>query len=70
MASTGISGAADQYGRVLGALSLGEAGYLDIALPLPVADSSPYARLHTVEFFAFLILVLAAGWLRYRYPRN
>ena len=69
-ASTGISGAADQYGRVLGALSLGEAGYLDIALPLPVADSSPYARLHTVEFFAFLILVLAAGWLRYRYPRN
>lgn len=65
-ASTGISGAADAYGRVLAELPLGMVGYVDIQLPLRDGPSTLYARLHDGAFFALLIIVLMGVWLRWR----
>jgi apolipoprotein N-acyltransferase len=43
-AYTGISGAVDPYGRVVGIIPLDEVGFLDIRLPDALADAPPYAR--------------------------
>lgn len=43
VANTGISAMIDPRGRILGQLALGEAGYLDLALPHP-APATLYAR--------------------------
>ncbi len=43
-ANTGISGVIDAHGRVTAQLDLGARGVLDAALPLPLAELTPYAR--------------------------
>jgi apolipoprotein N-acyltransferase len=43
-ANTGISGAIDPYGRVLSQTRLGETAVLDVDLPQPLANLTPYAR--------------------------
>jgi apolipoprotein N-acyltransferase len=42
-ANTGVSAAIDAHGRVLGAVPLGQAGRLDVALPRALPPT-PYAR--------------------------
>jgi apolipoprotein N-acyltransferase len=43
-ANTGISGVIDPFGRVLSQTRLGEAAVLDVDLPQPLAELTPYAR--------------------------
>jgi len=43
-ANTGISGVVDPYGRVLAQTRLGETAVLDVDLPQPLQDLTPYAR--------------------------
>ena len=44
VANTGISGAIDAHGRVLAQTPLGEPDVVDVALPQPLPDLTPYAR--------------------------
>ncbi len=54
-ANTGISGVIDPAGQVLGALPLGQAGYLDLPLPRP-APPTPYARMGDGPVFLLLLM--------------
>ncbi|RYH10530.1 apolipoprotein N-acyltransferase [Tropicimonas sp. IMCC6043] len=58
-ANTGISAAIDPYGRVTGALPLGEAGKLDARLPAALA-ATPYVRFGDVPVLALLAAAAAA----------
>lgn len=55
-AYTGISGAFDPHGRVLGTIPLNERGVLDLKLPMPLTDLTFYARWGDRTFFALLVL--------------
>ena len=55
VANTGISAAFDGAGRQLGMIGLGEAGFVDIAVPTPLA-TPPYSRWREIP----LLLMLAA----------
>ena len=54
-ANTGISAVIDPRGRVLDALALNTAGYLDVALPAPAAPT-PYARTGDAPYALLLLL--------------
>ncbi len=56
--NTGITGAVDPYGRVLGELPLAAQGILDVSLPQALAAEPFYARFGD-SVFAVLILVTA-----------
>jgi len=62
VANTGISAAFDGFGRSLGKIPLGAAGYLDIKVP-PVLTATAFAQFGNLVFFAFClgVLVIAAG---------
>lgn len=65
VANTGISGAIDAYGRVLGRTALGEPGVIDVSLPQPLPDLTPYARWGDAATAVLLaIFALAAVGLR------
>ena len=59
-ANTGISAAIDARGRIAAELPLGEAGYLDVALPAALPPT-PYSR--TGDLPAAALLLLAFGGL-------
>lgn len=65
-ANTGVSAVIDGAGRVLDRLPLGEAGYLDTALPPPLRVT-PYSRTGDLPALGlFLVLALAAFWRVWR----
>lgn len=61
VANTGISALIAADGTILGALPLGQAGYLDVALP-PPSSATPYARYGDLPalLLAFFVLSSAA----------
>ena len=64
-ANTGISARIGPYGRITAALPLNTAGYIDAALPAPLADT-PYSRTGDLPFALVLIGALALVALRRR----
>jgi len=63
VATTGVSGVVDAYGRTVARLGLGEGGVLDVALPAPTAAPTLYARLGDGPFWALCGLLAAAAAL-------
>ncbi len=57
-ANTGVSAAIDGRGRMIASLPLNEAGYVDAALPAPLAETL-YSRIGDVAFTVLLLLMLA-----------
>jgi len=64
-ANTGISGSIDPYGRVLAQTRLGETAVLDVDLPQPLAELTPYARWGD-HATAVLLAIVALGTLALR----
>lgn len=64
-ANTGITAMIDPRGRVLESIGMGQAGYLDAALPLPLAPTL-YSRTGDLPVTVLLVLVLAGLVLRRR----
>lgn len=57
-AATGISGAVDPYGRIIGFIPLNQQGVLDVKLPKPHPFSTLYARFGNNIFLGLLILLV------------
>jgi apolipoprotein N-acyltransferase len=69
-ANTGVSAVIDGAGRVLAELPLGEAGYLDAALPPPLRVT-PYSRTGDWPVLVALIcIILALCWAGRQEPRT
>ena len=62
-ANTGISALIDEKGRVLKALPLNEAGYIDVALPSAKA-ATPYSHTGDIPVVLVLTLGLIGLWIR------
>jgi apolipoprotein N-acyltransferase len=64
VATTGISGVVDPYGRITARLELGQRDLVDTTLPVALSSPPPYARLGDLPFclltFGFLVVALAA----------
>lgn len=60
-ANTGVSAVIDPLGRVTASLPLGEAGYLDADLPMPLPPS-PYSRTGDLPVFILLLIAGFALW--------
>ena len=67
-ANTGITAMIDPHGRILESIGMGQEGYLDAALPLPLGPTL-YSRTGDVPVTALLMLVLAGLVLRRRAGR-
>ena len=66
VANTGITAGFDSYGRVLGLISIGKKGILDLAVPLAIAPTV-FARFGNFGFFCLVLLIVAvAAWLDLR----
>ena len=66
-ANTGVSAVIDARGEVVASLALGEAGYLDVAVPAGLAPTF-YARFG--DWPAILVMIVALGGLFARRSRN
>lgn len=66
-ANTGISAMIDPWGRITAALPMGQAGFLDVALPKP-RPATLYSRTGDAPFA--LLLALLSAWVAYRLWRN
>lgn len=58
-ANTGISAVIDRHGRIVQSLPLGEAGYVDVAVPAG-ADPTPYSRTGDWPVIGFVLILLVA----------
>ncbi|MEQ6201576.1 apolipoprotein N-acyltransferase [Sulfitobacter sp. HNIBRBA2951] len=64
-ANTGVTAMIDPWGRVLSSIGLGQAGFLDARLPLPLAPTL-YSRTGDLPAALLLLGVLSVGALRRR----
>ena len=64
VATTGVSGVIDAYGRVTASLGLGERGFVDARLPQPTAEPTVYARLGDMPFWVLWAAGSGILWLR------
>lgn len=64
-ANTGVSAVIDPWGRTIAELPLGEAGYVDAALPAPL-PATLYARTGDWPILAVLLAAALMGWFRQR----
>jgi apolipoprotein N-acyltransferase len=60
-ANTGVSAMVDPWGRITRQIPLGQAGYIDAALPLPLAPTV-YARTGDAPVFLLLLLATFGLW--------
>jgi apolipoprotein N-acyltransferase len=67
VANTGVSAMIDPGGRVLAEIPLGQAGFVDAALPRP-GPITPYAR--TGDWAVLALLLAAFAGLAAIRPRN
>ena len=56
--NTGVSGAVDSFGRLIGKLKLGETGFLDVALPRALSRP-PFYAVHGDLIYAMILLTYA-----------
>jgi apolipoprotein N-acyltransferase len=68
-ANTGVSAVIDGRGRVLDALPLGEAGYLDARLPPPLSPTF-YARMGDAPILILALLTIGGIGLRDRREKS
>ena len=69
-ANTGISAVIDPYGRVIGALELGERGVLDSPLPRALDRKTPYATLGNFAVLIVALLVVFPAFIGRRRERS
>lgn len=66
VASTGISGVVDAYGRTVATLGLGQHGILDVSLPAALPSATPYSKWRDRSFWlmacGLTIIVLISAW--------
>ena len=64
-ANTGVSAVIDPYGRIISSLGLDKTGFLDAALPKPLAPTV-YAFVGDTIFAALLLALVGVGSFFYR----
>nr|WP_272008545.1 apolipoprotein N-acyltransferase [Roseovarius sp. ZX-A-9] len=69
VANTGVSALIDARGQIIGEIPLGQAGWLDVALPR-AAPPTPYARLGDWPVLALMLLIAALAAQRHRFARQ
>ena len=65
VASTGISAIIDPFGRIVHLIQVGQAGFIDAALPEATAERTIYARTGNVPFFAITLIGLLLSRFRF-----
>ncbi|MCU0855879.1 MAG: apolipoprotein N-acyltransferase, partial [Rhodobacteraceae bacterium] len=65
VANTGVSAVIDPAGRILAEIPLGQAGFLDQAIPAPVAPTL-YASMGDLPILGLIVATLAGAFLRRR----